>query len=258
MILRGLQILTLTLLLPAPAGIVPARADEGLIVFSAASAAAAVEDIAGDYARRTGLRVRVSAAASSVLARQIAAGAQADIFIAASPEWMKWVQDRGLIEPASRRVLMSNQLVLAAPQSSALPGDLPAALIEAAASGRIAMGDPDHVPVGQYGKAALGHLGLWTRVRARLARTPNAVAAIALIARREVPAGIVYASDVRLSRAIRTVAAFPIESHPPILYQIALVQGQSNPASQKFLAALLSQAAQQKLAARGFLPAAAD
>jgi len=239
-----------------------ATAAEGLIVFSAASAGNAVEEIARQYSRDTGVRVRVSSAASSVLARQIAAGALADIFIAANPLWMDWVQEHKLIAPDTRSVLMSNQLVLAVPDTSSLPAPRPAdvsrALEQAAKTGRIAMGDPDHVPVGQYAKAALKNLGLWTTVQPRLARTPNAVATIALIARREVPLGIVYASDVRLSKSVRVLAAFPATSHPPIHYEVALLYRQSHPAGRLFVAALLSDAGQATFAAHGFAPRPGD
>jgi molybdate transport system substrate-binding protein len=252
----GLQTFSLSGLLLALSLAGPAlgKAKHSLVVFSAASAAAAVEDIAADFSRRTGVKVLVSAAASSVLARQIAAGARADIYIAASPDWMAWAREKNLILPSTRRVLMSNRLVLAAPIGSTLPDNLAQALDQAASRGRIAMGDPDHVPVGQYGEAALRHLGLWRRLQSRLARMPNSVAAIALIARREVPAGIVYATDVRLAKSIRAVAAFPRQSHPPIRYQVALIRGQDHPAGARFLAVLLGPDGQRKFKARGFEP----
>ncbi len=230
-----------------------ASAADGLIVFSAASASAAIEEVARDFADRSGVRVRVSSAASSVLARQIAAGARADIFIAANPLWLDWVQAKKLIAPQSRAMLMSNQLVLAAVLDSPLPAELSRALNQAAKSGRIAMGNPDHVPVGQYAKAALENLGLWATVQSRLAPTPNSVASITLIARREVPAGIVYASDVRLSNSVRVIALFPASSHPPIRYEIARISSQSHPAAPLFVAALLSDKGQKTLSAHGFV-----
>jgi len=249
-LVRALQTLILMTLAAATLLVAPATAKDGLIVFSAASAAAAVEEIAADFSKTSGLRVRVSSAASSVLARQIAAGAEADVFITANQDWMDWAEARDLIERTSIADLMSNRLVLAGAPS--LPFDLAAAIRKAAEIGRIAMGDPDHVPVGQYGKAALQHLGLWETVRGRLARTPNAVAAVALIARREVAAGIVYATDVRLSQGLRIIADFPSRSYPPIRYQVALVRGPDTPGRRRLMAALLSEAGQRTFAAHGF------
>jgi len=236
------------------AGTTPLRAAERLVVFSAASAAAAIGDIADEFSRSTGITVLVSPGASSVHARQIAAGAEADLYISANPNWMDWADDKHLLEVNSRTTLMSNRLVLVANKRSTLTGELLAALVQATNAGRIAMGDPGHVPVGQYGKAALEYLGIWQEIRPGLARSPNAVAAISLIARGEVSAGIVYATDVRLSNAIHVVAVFPARSHPAIRYQVAVIAGRNRPTSRKFVDALLSRGGQKILASHGFLP----
>lgn len=250
---RHFQFLILASLCALMTGATPLHAAERLVVFSAASAAAAIEEVADGFSHASGIRVLVSPGASSVHARQIAAGAEADLYVSANPNWMDWADDKGLLEENSRTTLMSNRLVLAANQRGTLAGDLVAALGQAASAGRIAMGDPDHVPVGQYGKAALVDLGIWREIRPRLARSPNAVAAISLIARGEVSAGIVYATDVRLSQAIRVVAEFPARSYPEIRYQVAVVAGRNRPASQKFIDALLSRTGQEIIESHGFV-----
>lgn len=249
---RHLQALILASLLALMTGAVPLAAAERLVVFSAASAAAAIEEVADEFSRTSGIGVLVSPGASSIHARQIAAGARADLYISANPDWMDWANDKGLLEKKLRTTLMSNRLVLAANRRASLPGDLMTALTQAANTGRIAMGDPDHVPVGQYGKAALVRLGVWEKIRHRLARSPNAVAAVSLIARGEASAGIVYATDVRLSRAVRVVAEFPDGSYPAIRYQVAVISGRNRPATRRFLDALSSPAGQEILASHGF------
>ena len=194
-----------------------------LLVFAAASLTDVLKAVSADWTRATGVPVKLSFAATSALARQIEAGSDADVFVAADQEWMNYLADRALIDPATRRDLVGNSLVLIAPADSKVrvtlrPGvDLSRAL----GDGRLATGDPDTVPVGRYAKAAFESLGVWDRLKNRLVPADNVRGALNFVARGEVPLGVVYATDAKAESAVRIVAAFPATSHAPIRYPAA-------------------------------------
>ncbi len=230
-------------------------------VFAAASTAGAVAEVAALFEDLGWGRAVASFAASSTLARQIANGAPADIYISASPEWMDYLAGEAAIEAASRRDLLANRLVLIAPADSDLALDIGPAfpLPEKLGDGWLAMGDPDHVPAGIYAKAALTRLGVWPGVARRVARTQDVRAALALVERGEAAAGLVYATDAAISDRVRVVAAFPASSHPPITYPTAIVAGRGRPEVRRFFDFLASPEAAAVFARHGFtvLPAAA-
>jgi molybdate transport system substrate-binding protein len=206
----------------APAG----GAAAPVTVYAAASLAEALEAIGAAYRARGGGAVRFSFAASSQLARQIEAGADADLFISADEQWMDYLEARGLVARASRRSLLGNRLVLVAPADSKLVLTIAPGFPLAAAlgDGRLACADPDSVPAGRYAREALTRLGVWQRVGPRLARAESVRGALALVARGETPLGIVYATDAAVDRRVRTVGVFPAETHAPIRYPLALTR----------------------------------
>jgi molybdate transport system substrate-binding protein len=222
----------------------PAMAQD-LLLFGAASLQDALAAVIEEYQAQGGGVVRASYASSSTLARQIEQGAPADIYISANPEWMDYLEERGLIRDGSRADLLSNGLVLVAPLESETaiaiaPGfDLVGALD----NGLLAMGDPDHVPAGIYGRAALESLGVWDAVAPHVARADNVRAALALVARGEAPLGVVYRSDAVADADVKVVGEFPRESHPPIIYPIAIVAGSEHPEATALLELLRSEAA---------------
>lgn len=217
-----------------------ARADE-LTVFAAASLTNAMEELGKRYHDRGGEAVRLSFAASSALARQIEGGAPASIFASADEPWMDYLAERQLIVPATRISPIGNQLVLIAPAGSPItsvdlqPGVDLAALI---GSGRLATGDPDHVPVGRYAQAALTSFGIWDQLEPRLARTESVRVALALVERGEVPLGIVYSTDAAQTDKVRVVGTFPADSHPPITYPMAIIAAADGPAARALFAFL--------------------
>ncbi|HUX72279.1 MAG TPA: molybdate ABC transporter substrate-binding protein [Steroidobacteraceae bacterium] len=238
-----------------------ARAARPVItMFAAASLADALQFLADDYQKASGARVKVSFAASSALARQIEGGAPADLFVSADRDWMDYLQSRHLIRGSSRSDLLGNSLVLIAPADSRIHLDIaPQMPIRAAlGGGRLAIGDPDSVPVGRYARAALQSLGVWKALAGRLVRADNVRVALEYVARGEVPLGIVYKTDALIEKNVRIVGAFPASSHPPIVYPIALT-AVAKPAAAKFLAYLRSPASAAVFARYGFtpLPAAA-
>ena len=218
--MRGALLAVLLLILAAPA-----QAGGPVTVFAAASTTDAVQAVLTAFRKaHPGPHVRASFAASSTLAKQIARGAPADLYLSANVGWMDYLEDRGAIDPASRVDLLGNRLVLVASPRSPVSGDL-AKLPQALGDRRLAIGDPAHVPAGIYAKQALQSLGLWTQIRDRAAFAADVRAALALVGRGEAAAGIVYASDARISDRVTTRATLPADSHPPIRYPLARVDG---------------------------------
>ena len=224
-----------------------------LLVFAAASLTDALEQIGASYTRETGQPVKFSFAASSALARQLEAGARADVFLSADVEWMDYVDTRGRIERATRRDLLGNRLALIAPAGSDVSLAIEPRFPLAAALGarRLATGDPDYVPVGRYARAALTRLGVWSDVAERLVRAENVRTALAYVARGETPLGIVYETDARSEPSVRVVGLFPESSHPPITYPLAVVKG-ARAGATRFADSLASDAAADVFRRLGF------
>ncbi|MFL1464313.1 molybdate ABC transporter substrate-binding protein [Roseococcus sp. DSY-14] len=221
-------------LLPAAA-----RAQEAVTVFAAASLTDALREVAAQWAARGHPAPRLSFAASSALARQIEQGAPADLFMSADEPWADYLQQRGLLAEGTRSSPLGNALVLVAPAASRAEATLARGtdlLPLLGPDGRLATGDPAHVPVGRYAQAALGWMGAWEAVAPRLARADNVRGALLLVERGEAPLGIVYATDAAASRGVRVVAAFPPDSHAPITYPFALTRrAAGNGAARAFL-----------------------
>ncbi len=198
---------------------------QNVVVFAAASLKESLDDVARQFESTTGNRVVVSYAASSALAKQIEAGAPADIFISADTDWADYLDTRKLLAPGSRTNLLANQLVLIAPASSTSTlKSLPAfRLSEALGRDRLAVANPDAVPAGKYARAALETLAVWPSVSDKLARAENVRAALALVSRGETPFGIVYKTDALADKGVKTIDVFPAGSHPDITYPAALV-----------------------------------
>ncbi|MBQ1543160.1 MAG: molybdate ABC transporter substrate-binding protein [Caulobacteraceae bacterium] len=206
-------------------------------VFAAASLQNALTDVGQAYTAKTGVPIRFSFAGSSAIARQIEQGAPADLFISADVEWMDYLAQRRLIVAASRRDLLSNDLVLIAPKDARatlrIAKGFP--LAKALGPGRLALADPATVPAGKYAKASLTALGVWDQVSGHVASAENVRAALAYVARGEAPFGIVYATDAAVEPKVRTVGTFPEASHPRIVYPGALTAASRNPAAAGFL-----------------------
>lgn len=236
-------------------GAVAGQAQE-VTVFAAASLTNALNDVGEAFAAAGKGKIRTSYAASSALARQIEKGAPAQVFVSADLEWMDYLAERKLIAGASRVNLLGNDLVLVAPVDSPqgkvtiAPGLSFVGL--AGSGGRIATGDPDHVPVGKYAKQAFEALGQWREVEPRLARLDSVRAALAMVERGEVPLGIVYATDAAVAKKVKVLAVFPGTLHAPVVYPAALVAGNETPAARAFLDFLAGPQAKGIFARHGF------
>ena len=248
-VLKGL--LSVLLLTGATASL---AAERVLTVFAASSLANVLEDAGRAYTARTQVPVRFSFAATSALARQLEAGAPADVFVSADQEWMDYLAVRKLIRSATRRDIVSNSLVLVAPADSSVqlkisPGFALAAAL--GATGRLATGDPGAVPVGKYARAALIRLGVWNTVADRLVPADNVRTALNFVARGEAPLGIVYATDARIEPRVRVVDVFPADTHERIGYPAAATT-KASPAAEDFVQFLCGEAAWALFAKAGF------
>jgi molybdate transport system substrate-binding protein len=233
----------------------PALAQEkGLTVFAAASMKNALDDIGAAYTAKTGVRITVSYAASSALAKQIEQGAPADVFISADTDWMDYAVSRKTINAPTRVNLLGNSIVLIAPKDSKIddvkigPGF---DLAKLAGDGRIATGDVKAVPVGKYAKAALEKLGAWQAAQPKFAMADSVRAALTLVARGEATLGIVYATDAKVEPGVKIVGTFPPDSHPAIVYPVAATTT-ARPETADYLAFLRSAAAKAIFEKYGF------
>jgi molybdate transport system substrate-binding protein len=232
----------------------PAASAKDVVVFAAASLKNALDEASAAYQGETGTPVLISYAASPTLARQIENGAPADLFISADLDWMDYLQRRNLIKAETRVALLGNRIVLIAPADSTATVQIHPGfpLADLLGDQRLAMADPGAVPAGKYGKAALEALGVWRSVVAKVAPAADVRAALLLVERHEAPLGIVYATDAAADKEVRIVAAFPDDSHPPIVYPAAEVASGDNPAAEAFLAYLKSDRARPFFERQGF------
>ena len=227
----------------------------GPLVLAAASLQESMTEAADTWAKGGHPRPTVSFAASSALARQVQAGAPADLFASADEDWMNALQAKGLVANGTRADWLTNRLVIVAPAASRARVTMSAAsLRQVLGGGPLAMADPDAVPAGKYGKAALTKLGVWPALAPRVVRGESVRAALALVERGAAPFGIVYATDARASKAVRVVGVFPAKSHPPIVYPLARLKASSNIEGERFRRFLLSARGKAIFARYGFTP----
>ncbi|WP_158813903.1 molybdate ABC transporter substrate-binding protein [Methylocapsa sp. S129] len=249
-----LRLASIALCVALPCVAWPARADEPIVVFAAASLKSALDAASVAFHAEGGAEIKISYGGSLALARQIVAGAPADMFASADEESMDEAVKGAAVKADSRSDLLGNQLVVVAPKQSATDtlALTPDAFDKAIGAGHLATGEVNTVPVGRYAKEALRNLGLWSVVEPHLAMTDNVRAALAFVARGEAPLGIVYATDAVADPTVKVVATFPEASHAPILYPFALTASSHHEAAAKFLTYLKSPAGRAIFERQGF------
>ena len=223
-------------------------------VFAAASLKEAMDEQARHFEALTGKKVIVSYGGSNALAKQIEMGAPADLFVSADLEWMDYLDKAKLLRPNTRSNLLRNTLVLIAAASSTttLKIEPRFGLAGTLGSEKLAMANPDSVPAGKYGKAALEKLGVWKAVEKQVARTETVRAALVLVSRGEAPFGIVYKTDALADKGVRVIDTFPADNYPAIVYPIAIVASSKSQAAKSLLDYLRSRPAQSVWEKYGF------
>ena len=231
-----------------------AQAAQRVTVFAAASLKNALDEVSAAWTAAAGKEAAIAYAGSAALARQIEAGAPADIFIPADRDWMDYLRARNLIVPGSEVKLLGNRLVLIVPADDGVAVEIAQGfdLAGLLGGGKLAMGDVKAVPAGKYGKAALENLGVWAAVETNVAQAENVRAALKLVATGEAAAGIVYETDALAEPKVKLAGVFPASSHPEIVYPAALTVVSQNPDAAAFLAFLQSATAREIFARHGF------
>jgi molybdate transport system substrate-binding protein len=248
---RGAALLAALLLAP-----LPARAQaEPIRLFAAATLKTALDAIAADWQRGGGAPVVLVYGPTPALAKQIENGAPADIYFSADAEWMDYLAQRNLVRAATRVDLLSNRLVLIAgkdapPAPPIGPGFPLAALVGA---GPLAMCNPMHHPAGRYGRISLERLGLWSSVADKVAIAEDVRVAVTMVGRGDAPLAIVFATDAADDPRVRVVGSFPDESHPPIVYPVAIVASSRQPDTARLLDYLKAPAAAAAFERLGYL-----
>lgn len=233
----------------------PSFAADKVVVFAASSLTNALNEIGQQYEQLNEVNVVFSFASSSTLARQVIQGAPADLYLSANQKWMDYAEQKGAVNARSRTTLLSNRLVLVAPQSSettAININANWDISTAIGDSRLAVGDPDHVPAGRYAKQALQTLHLWQKAEPLLARANNVRGALVLVERAEAKYGIVYATDAQIATNVKVVGTFPASSHKQIEYPLVMVQAKPTQATQDFYHYLLSPDAKEVFEKYGF------
>ncbi|SCX28976.1 molybdate ABC transporter substrate-binding protein [Agrobacterium rosae] len=232
----------------------PAFAQDKVTIFAAASMKNALDAANAEWAKETSNEATVSYAASSALAKQIEAGAPADLFISADLAWMDYVAGKKLIKEDTRTNLLGNRLVLVAPADKATPVEIKQGfdLAKLVGDGKLAMGAVDSVPAGKYGKAALEKLGVWSSVEGKVAGAESVRAALVLVSRGEAPYGIVYQTDAAADQGVKIVGTFPQDSHEPIIYPVAILSESKSPVAAAYLEFLKSAKAAPFFEKQGF------
>jgi molybdate transport system substrate-binding protein len=232
----------------------PAAKADDVLIFAAASLKNALDDAIANYTKSGATAPKVSYGSSGALAKQIDADAPADIFISADPGWMNDAQKNDKIKSDTRFDYLGNVLVLVEPADSSKTVDIKPGFPLAAMLGndRLSMADPDSVPAGMYGKAALQKLGVWDAVEPKIARAQDVRAALTFVSRKEAPLGIVYQTDAAADKGVKIAGVFPADTYPPIIYPAAITAASKNPDATKFLAYLKSDAAKPFFTKQGF------
>ncbi len=224
-------------------------------IYAAASLTDAITALAKTYQQtHSAAQIKPVFAGSSTLAKQIENGAPADIFISADKDWADYLQTRNLLEAKSRVDLLANELVLITPANRKLQINVNKNTDFANSfSGKLCTGEPASVPVGKYAKQALSYYGWWDAMQARIVGTEDVRSALAFVERGECAVGIVYKTDALLTKKVAVVAAFPAESHLPIVYPGGLTKN-ANSDAQAFWQFLQSAAALEIFSRYGFKP----
>ena len=231
-------------------------AEEDLTLFAAASTTNAVTEIVNLYKTRGAGNIKTSFASSSTLAKQIESGAPADIYLSANSRWMDYLEKKGTIQKQTRFDLLWNRIAFIVPsQSNIQTIDIKQGLDILSilgTDGRLALGDPAHVPAGMYGKQALESLGLWEKLNGRVAPMKDVRAALVMVERAETPLGLVYTTDAAVSKRVRIAGIFPTECHPEIVYPVAIVTGGKIKTGNSFLGFLKTRDARAIFIKYGF------
>ncbi|MBX7147399.1 MAG: molybdate ABC transporter substrate-binding protein [Alphaproteobacteria bacterium] len=227
-----------------------------ILVFAASSIQTVLDRLIQDYSNFDNIQIKPVYASSADLAKQIMNGAPADLYITADPHWINVLDKKNLIIKNTNKNFLYNNLVIAVPKDSSLNqlSNFDQSFITYLQDKPLAMGDPDHVPAGKYGKMALSFFGLWDQLKSKIAYTKDVRSALWLVEKKEASAAIVYNTDAKASNKVKEIFKFPETSHDKIIYVLGLVNKAEKSSSQAedFYKYLLSQKAKDIFIQFGF------
>jgi molybdate transport system substrate-binding protein len=226
----------------------PVAAEE-VNVYAAASLTDALQELAQAFEARSGHKVVFNLGASNDLARQIKAGAPADVFFSADKAQMDGLEAAGLVRTADRVDVLSNILVVVVPASRTARMSQPSDLL---AVNRVALGDPEAVPAGVYARTWLESIGLWDKLKDKVIPTLNVRAALSAVESENVDAGIVYRTDAAISKRVKVAFEVPRDKGPAIVYPMAPLAGSKKPATGELVRYLTSAPARDVYRRYGF------
>lgn len=227
-------------------------AQDKITIFAAASLTNAMGEIASEFEKEQSVQVQTSFASSSTLVKQIEKGAPADIFVSADTKWMNYLQEKNLLNAESKINLLGNQLVLIVPKGKAFKVEMDKSFnIAGAFTGKLCTGELESVPVGIYAKQSLKNLNWWESIKMRIVGTQDVRAALVFVERGECDAGVVYATDAKVSNKVESIGVFPELTHEPIVYPFALLKD-AGPKAKAFYEYLKSEKAKAVYTKYGF------
>lgn len=231
-----------------------AQPTDGLTVSAAISLKDALEEIASLYKReQPRIQIHFNLGGSGTLQRQIEQGAPVDIFVSASPKEMDSLESQGLLLPGTRTNIARNELVLIVPAGTAGVSGFQA--LTKPAVKIIAIGEPQTVPAGKYAQEVLIHFGIYDQLKRKLVLAKDVRQVLTYVETGNADAGIVYATDAKISKKVLVVATAPKDSHSPVLYPAAVIKNSSNSAAAKnFIEFLAGEKARTIFERYGFVP----
>lgn len=247
--LRRFCLIAFIFLMTAP----PAACADDVLVSAAASLTDALKEIGRRYQAKSKNKVTFAFASSSTLARQIEAGAPADIFFSADLQTMDTLEKDGRLEPGTRKQLLSNQLVIVVPADGPTLVNSPRDLLDSRVR-KIALAEPSSVPAGLYSKAYLESLGLWDKIKSKIVPVLDVRATLASVELGNVDAGFVYKTDAATSKKVKIVFEVPIGTGPKIIYPVAILkESKRKAAAKEFLDVMMSPAGLNVFKRYGFV-----
>lgn len=200
-------------------------AQDNITVYAAASLTNVLDEINQQYQKKNNINIKTSYAGSSTLAKQIEAGAPANLFISADEQWMNYLQNKKIIAGTDRVNLLGNRLVMISPKDQTYHFQMNQNFDPTTAfKGKWCTGNTESVPVGKYAKQALINLNWWTKLKPRLVETEDVRAALNFVVRGECPIGIVYATDAMITDKVSIVAEFPKNTYPAVIYPMGMIK----------------------------------
>jgi molybdate transport system substrate-binding protein len=226
---------------------------DDILVSAAASLTDALKEIGRAYQSKSKNRVMFAFASSSTLARQIEAGAPADVFFSADLQTMDTLETNGRLEPGTRKQLLSNQLVIIVPADLPTVVNSPTDLLDSRVR-KIALAEPSSVPAGVYSRRYLESLELWDKIKPKIVPVLDVRATLASVESGNVEAGFVYKTDAANSKKVKTVFEVPLGKGPKIIYPVAILkESKRKAAAKEFLNVMVSPSGMDVFKRYGFV-----